>query len=175
MTQANGSISVTSAPEQGTTFRLLLPSHGRDADPIVTPSPSTLTPVVCAHKTILLVEDDAVLRVFLARALDECGCAVLQANNGMEAARIMAERAGRIDLVVTDLVMPEMNGLSLLTLVRQAYPSVRVLLMSGNGAELLRESGLLEHASGASPETSFIAKPFEPAVLQQRIRTMLAE
>lgn len=130
-----------------------------DSDPSITGNP--------ASETILVVEDDPAVRFVTSRALGRFGYSVLTAVSGAEALRILKEVGDAVDLVLTDIMMPDMNGVELSRLVHEAHPDIRVAFMSGYADEELLRQGLL------APKTQFIPKPFSPLELADRVRSIL--
>jgi two-component system, cell cycle sensor histidine kinase and response regulator CckA len=118
-------------------------------------------------ETILLVEDDEAVRAVAERALGRFGYRVLAASRGEEALRIAREHDGVIDLLLTDIMMPGMNGVEVAGSVSQARPGIRVFFMSGFADQDLVRQGLLQ------PGTHFLQKPFTPQELASRIRKVL--
>ena len=118
--------------------------------------------------TILVVDDDPGVRTLTARSLLGLPYRVLQAEHGAAAADILRVHAAHVDLVLTDLVMPVMNGRELADLVVHEWPHVSLLFMSGYAGDDVLGRGLI------APGTPFLRKPFTPAVLQTAIRSMLA-
>ncbi|HJT86818.1 MAG TPA: PAS domain S-box protein, partial [Bryobacteraceae bacterium] len=164
--QSGGHIDVESEPGRGAIFRVYLPAA--DGFP---PSPSPQAGVVPAdaphgQETILLVEDQAEVRRFVASALEERGYRVLVASSGEEALSRCAEAP--VDLLLTDVVMPRMGGCELAALVQSHQPRAKVLFMSGYSEEIL--NGQTQGVRGAA----LIQKPFTPHTLARKIREMLA-
>jgi two-component system, cell cycle sensor histidine kinase and response regulator CckA len=163
--QAGGYIHAYSEVGHGTTFRIYLPRVDAPIDADV----ATETPRQSAgHETVLVVEDDAIVRRVTVRGLRQLGYEVLEASNGAEALDI-AIRHGAVDLVLTDVVMPQMNGRELAERVRAAQPRIVVLFVSGYTANAIVHHGVLD------PGIEFLAKPFNIAALHARIRKMLGE
>jgi two-component system, cell cycle sensor histidine kinase and response regulator CckA len=156
VSQLGGHIRVETAPGQGTKFQLYFPvAH---ASRIVDPA-EAVPPVPRADGTVaLVVEDDAEVRAMAARALREVGYRVLEAENGRAALDMVRRHAGRLDLVVTDVGMPEMDGYELARLLSVERPSLPVVFMSGYGAE---------DSQGQGPGTdyAFLRKPVSPDAL----------
>jgi two-component system, cell cycle sensor histidine kinase and response regulator CckA len=117
--------------------------------------------------TILLVDDDPFVAATARRALERSGHVVLTAANGREALELVAGHDGELDLVITDLVMPEMGGRELARRLVHARPSVRVLYTSGYTAEAMNQQAVLE------PADAFIGKPFTPDGLLRQVQAML--
>ena len=132
--QAGGEICVESAPGAGATFHVLLPRHA--AEPRRGPGPApTPRPRAAGPATILVVEDDEAVRGTAVRALRRAGYGVLQAATGPEALRVASEHPGDIDLLLSDVVLPGMNGRELAERLASARPCVRVLFVSGYAGE----------------------------------------
>lgn len=119
--------------------------------------------------TILLVEDDDAVRGVSERALKRFGFQVLSAPSGHDAVRLAQTHPGPIDLVLTDIMMPGMNGVELAQIVSTHRPAVHVVFMSGYADQDLIRKGLLE--SG----THFLQKPFSPRELSCRLRDILGQ
>jgi len=164
--QNNGFIHVLSEPGQGATFKIYLPSQDALApeDQPDEPKPQLETGV---SETILLVEDEpSILRV-AAMMLEELGYVVLKAAAPSEAIRLAGEHPGPIDLVITDVVMPEMNGRDLAANLLSKQPTMRCMFMSGYTANVIAQHGILE------PDVHFLQKPFSMKQLAAGIRDAL--
>lgn len=118
-------------------------------------------------ETILLVDDEAAVRLVTRRLLQRFGYTVLEADSGEQALRVAEQYGGPIDLVLTDVMMPGMGGRTVASEVLRTRPRVRVLFMSGHAAEVIAQQGIAEE------EVGFLQKPFSPAGLQGRIRELL--
>jgi two-component system cell cycle sensor histidine kinase/response regulator CckA len=114
-----------------------------------------------------VAEDDAALRLVTRRVLEKDGHTVLEATNGEEALRIIGEFAGRIDLVVSDMVMPLTSGGALVKALSSTRPDLRVLLVSGYTEEAIHRNGELAR------RTAFLQKPFTSETLVQKVRETL--
>ncbi len=163
--QTNGRISVRSAVGSGTTFEILLPSVTD------TPRESDSVPPIVHSKggseTVLLVEDNDSVRKVALQILQTGGYEVIEASNAEEALRICEQRSRSINLVLTDVVMPDMNGPELVERVRRSYGQMKVLYMSGYTHDAL------VHRGGLVSGTTILEKPFKPRVLLEAVRTML--
>jgi len=170
VTQSGGTIAVQTELGIGTTFTIRLPRaaglSNSSGAPVPTGAPrADKSPA--AGGTILLVEDEAALRMVARRVLAAQGYDVLEARHGADAARISASHSGRIDLLLTDVVMPELGGLELARLVRQQRPGTPVLYVSGYTDDELLRQGIME--SGAA----LLRKPFTGPELAAAVRGLL--
>ncbi len=163
--QSAGVIEVTSEAGHGTTFRVWLPVHDGKPDQ---PQPAQQAPVgLGGAERILLVEDDHRLREATAQVLRDLGYEVLAAADGEAAVRICTEMDGPLQLVLSDVVMPGLNGRELADQLGTMRPEARVLFMTGYAADHLADRGFL--AEG----TQIIDKPFRPDELAARVRQVL--
>lgn len=162
--QIGGDIKVYSELGRGTTFKIYLPQ-------LDLPAPTSLqTPELATHsgsETILLVEDEAMIRSMAHKALSRLGYTVLAAETGHEALNLAHERLDEIDLVVTDVVMPQMSGQQLAKKLQTIRPSLKVLYMSGYTENTIGQHGL------ADTGTAFLSKPFTPDMLAHKVREIL--
>jgi signal transduction histidine kinase len=161
ITQAGGAVWVESEPGQGTTVTALWPVTGRAAVPAQEPAEGS-------GKIVLLVEDEPVVREMTRRMLDRSGYQVLTAPSGQDAVKI-AGRAGQVDLLLTDVIMPKMLGREVADRVRALQPGIRVLFMSGYTRGLLSAQGVLE------PGLYVIEKPFSATSLVAKLNEVLAQ
>jgi PAS domain S-box-containing protein len=164
VTQSKGHLRVHSAPGQGTMFEIFFPSA--DA-PAVATTPPLGTLAVRGAETVLLVEDDAMVRRLAETTLTRAGYHVLTAASGADALRLVTERDAVIALVITDVVMPGMPGPALAQRLEASHPGLRVLYMSGYADDTMARYGVNEE------RVSFLAKPFTPSVLAERVREVL--
>jgi two-component system cell cycle sensor histidine kinase/response regulator CckA len=165
--QAGGHIAVESEREKGSTFQLYFPLIERATGIEARPLPVLHGPT-CGSETILVVDDQEGLCTLLCEILRRNGYTVLGAANGREALRVVGEQPGRIDLVITDMVMPQMGGRELAETLRSLQPKINILLMSGymEKREDVKELVSCNHA--------FIEKPFTPEALLHKIRDVIA-
>ncbi len=162
--QSGGHILFDSAPGRGTTFTLYFPRVDEAAAPAVDGQRSLNEG---GQETILLVEDEDMVRELSCRVLRERGYTVLVARSGAEALALMAQHGERINLLLTDIVMPQMGGQALAQQLQKKYPDLRVLYMSGYAQE---NAGTLD---ALSLERNFIQKPFTPPLLTRKVRDVL--
>jgi len=158
-----GAIQVNSAPGLGSTFTVYLPATRKAISPASKPQSM---PVIL-RGIALIVDDEAAIRTTLSRILERAGMVTLEAANGHGALTLLTETALGIDIAVVDLAMPGMNGLELLAAIRQRYPKLPVLLMSGNPGQVTDDSLPLDQY------TDFIPKPYRSQDLLEKISHLL--
>ena len=165
--QSGGHIGVDSEPGKGTTFKIYLP---RVDEPMVEveEKEKDICGLSLGNETILLVEDEEEVRKLVARILRKQGYKVLEASQGKEVFSLCEEQEGPIHLMVTDVVMPEMTGVELAEHIKQVYPEMKVLYMSGYSSDRVaidREK--------VEKRIEFIQKPFTVYRLARKIREVL--
>ncbi len=167
--QSGGFITVESELGKGTSFRIYLPRRkveAADVAPIeAVPAPAR---DVTGQDTILLVEDEEAVRSFAARALRMRGYNVLEAGGGEEALEIVKNDANKIDLIITDVVMPNMDGPTMVRHVKVLKPDLAVIFMSGYAEEAFRRS------DQSSEDIHFLPKPFGLKQLAAKVKEVLA-
>jgi PAS domain S-box-containing protein len=165
VTQNHGFITVDSEADMGTTFAIYLPRDVVENEPARTKG--AVDPTNRGHETILLVEDDpAVLNMTMGLLVGQ-GYTVLAAPSAVEAIRVAGERAAEIRLLMTDVVMPEMNGRDLATKLLALYPHLKRLFMSGQTADVIADHGVLDE------RVPFLQKPFSVHDLAAKVREVL--
>jgi two-component system cell cycle sensor histidine kinase/response regulator CckA len=163
ISQSGGRISVESEPGRGTTFSIALPASAG----VVAPAPAGPPVVADGVDTILVVEDDPMVRSIVKAMLEDRGYRVVVADSGEAALETVETLEGPIHLVLSDLVMPGLNGRETVDRLRGLRPGVRALFMSGYTDDAVIRGGSFE------PGTSFIQKPFSADELNRRIRESL--
>jgi two-component system cell cycle sensor histidine kinase/response regulator CckA len=163
--QNNGFINVYSEPDQGTTFTIYLPRHAGKAERPWTEAPAE--PAARGHETILLVEDEPAILRLTTRLLEGQGYTVLAASTPSEAIRLARDHAGEIPLLITDVVMPEMNGRDLAKNLLSLHPDLKQLFTSGYTADVIAHNGVLDEG------VHFIQKPFSTQDLAAKVREVL--
>ena len=163
--QSNGNIWVYSEPGQGTTFKVYLPHIREEIPHRAAKLPDDLPE---GTETVLLVDDEPMVRDIAARTLRAQGYRVLEASNGAEALHLQSEWKGEIDLLLTDVVMPLMGGKELAQRLQELHPNLKVLYMSGYTQNVVLQQGVLK------PGILLLTKPFTASGLFQKVREALA-
>ncbi len=196
--QTGGFVYPDSAPGRGTTFRIFLPRHVPDVaeqamdvtsqvkdmpifadeEPAGSPRAEPVAPAppaaadLTGQGTILLVEDEEGLRALNARGLTSRGYSVLEAGNGVEAIEVLAQNGGRVDLVVSDVVMPEMDGPTMLKEMRKRNPALKIIFVSGYAEEAFAKS---LPPNDDRKQFSFLPKPFTLRQLVGAVKEAMKE
>ncbi len=163
--QNKGCIDVLSEPGQGTTVSIYLPRHAGDAGQ--TQTLDTPEPVIGGDETILLVEDEVTLLSMMSTMLQKLGYTVLATNSPSDACNVAANHEGNIDLLLSDVIMPEMNGRDLAEQLLRNHPGMQCLFMSGYTADIITHQGMLQDG------LNFIQKPFSTRELAEIVRNTL--
>jgi two-component system cell cycle sensor histidine kinase/response regulator CckA len=174
--QTGGFVYVDSEAGQGTSFRIFLPRHhaeqempevanGAAKEPAEVKRAADLT----GQGTILLVEDEDGLRSLNARGLRSRGYSVIEASNGIEAMEALEQKNGAVDLVVSDVVMPEMDGPTLLKAMRERNPDLKIIFVSGYAEDAFDKSVLRD-----DEQFAFLPKPFALSALVEKVKQTMA-
>jgi signal transduction histidine kinase len=163
--QHGGAVSLYSEPDKGTTLKIYLPRVEQPA--IVEPSSTQAVPR--GGETVLVVDDDSLVRELACKMLRRLGYEVLTAESAGACVRLVESCREKIDLLLTDVVMPEMNGQALYERLRERRPQLRVLYMSGYTSNVIVHHGVVD------PHVHFVQKPLSLQVLAGRVRAVLDE
>ena len=164
--QSGGGVEVVSGPGRGAAFRIYLPPINEPAHAGEKAADDEALPG--GSETVLVVEDERPLKELIVDVLRRCGYHVLDADSPREAIALAASRDDRIDLLVTDVVMPEMHGQELAGRLRAARPDVRVLFISGYSRKMAGDESL-------PVDVNLLAKPFDPRTLARAVRGVLGQ
>ena len=165
--QNNGFINVYSEPGKGTTFRIYLPRYADQA--VDTQRERAAEIPLSRGETVLVVEDEPAILKMGKMMLEKLGYRVLAAGTPGEAIGLAEEHASEIHLLITDVVMPEMNGRDLAERLQSLYPGMKILFMSGYTADVIAHRGVLDEG------VNFIQKPFSMKDLAVKVREALRE
>ncbi|WP_206513266.1 cell cycle histidine kinase CckA [Pelagibacterium montanilacus] len=166
--QTGGFIYPESVVGKGTTFRMFLPRHIPIEPKEVVKAVAAPVKDLTGNERILIVEDEESVRAFSARALSATGYEVFEAGSGEEALEVLEELDGKLDLLISDVVMPEMDGPSLLVQVRKTYPDLKVIFVSGYAEESVRQ-GLEDDRS-----VEFLPKPYSLDQINSKVKEVLS-
>ena len=167
--QSGGHITVESALREGTRFRVFLPPTAVTELKLVDETPPMQTEVLAGTETVLVVEDEPPLRRLISVSLEKRGYTVLTAEDGAEAIRILENNPGEIALVVSDIMMPKLNGLDLMKKAILLRPKMRFLFISGYAEDTIGQTAQLPQDAG------YLEKPFLPIELARKVRALLNE
>jgi CheY-like chemotaxis protein len=163
--QSGGYIWVDSEAGKGTTFKIYLPRVDEEsAPPVEEKAPET---VVRGTETVLLVEDEDLVRNMSRQMLEDCGYRVIEARNGIEALSVFESQNQQIDLLLTDVVMPQMGGRELAEILAERHPRIRLLYTSGYTDDAIIRQGTI------TEDMNFIQKPFTFESLAKKVRELL--
>lgn len=164
VTQNENRIEVSTEPGKGTSFKIYFTCVEDEAEVDI---PAELSRPKSGHETVLVVEDEETVRRLAKAILERYGYQVLTAGSADDALSLAESHEGTIDLLFTDVIMPNMNGCELATKLSAMRPDVKVLYASGYAEDVIARHGALDASE------SFIAKPYSPAVLAARVREIL--
>jgi two-component system cell cycle sensor histidine kinase/response regulator CckA len=163
--QNQGSIEFYSVPNEGTTFKIYFPRV--TAESVASPEAASADALPEGSETILLVEDDVLVREFALSVLTRLGYRVLQASTGEHAIALADQHQSKIHLLLTDVILPGMNGKVLSDAMRKSRPDTKVIFTSGYTEELIARHGVLEEG------LHFIGKPYSAIALARKVREVL--
>jgi signal transduction histidine kinase/ActR/RegA family two-component response regulator len=165
--QSGGAISVESEMDKGSTFRIFLPRESAPLDFIK----ESDTPVDKSRnfETVLVVEDEEIVRELVCDVLEDQGYRVLCAPDGIKALEVSSDYRGKIHLLVTDVIMPHMNGHELATRIASGRPDMKILYVSGYSDNDIGDQGVLD------PRHQLLQKPFTPQTLARKIREVMRD
>jgi PAS domain S-box-containing protein len=165
--QNNGFINIYSEPGHGTTFSIYLPRDAGSRSGQTMEEEGSVAQVARGQETILLVEDDPAILNVTSQMLEGQGYTVLKASAPGEALQLVSEHSGMIHLLMTDVVMPELNGSDLAKKILASYPQIKRLFMSGYTADVIAHHGVLDEG------VHFIQKPFSLSNMAAKVREVL--
>jgi two-component system, cell cycle sensor histidine kinase and response regulator CckA len=163
--QSGGAVDLSSGPGRGTSVRIYLPRV--DQDPVTVKAPAAKIAAARGAETILLVEDDEMVRTLVRETMEGNGYHILEASDPLEAQAIAGNYRGAIQLLITDVIMPKASGPELAKQLLQSHPGLKVLFMSGHTERAISKRGVRRK------ETAFLPKPFSPAELIAKVRDVL--
>ena len=164
--QHGGSIYVYSERDRGSIFKVFLPRVAEEGV-LEEPTLSLGNTVVAGSETILVAEDSEIVRLLVCDMLESFGYNVLVAESPERCVQIAREYQGNLDLLLTDVVMPGMNGMELINLLRETRPDLKVLFMSGYSSNVIGHHGVLDQ------KVAFVQKPFTVQRLSEKVRQTL--
>jgi CheY-like chemotaxis protein len=163
--QSGGNVWVYSELGKGTTFKVYLPQV--DDEVAARDESKTVVSTKRGSETVLLVEDEEMVRKLASELLEESGYVVMSAGGGEEAINFANQHKDRIDLLITDVVMPKISGKEVAAQLKKIHPETKVLFMSGYTDEAIVHHGIVDS------DIAFIQKPFSQNALAQKIREVL--
>lgn len=164
--QSGGHITVSSQPGVGTSFVIYLPANNLPANTLLTPQPQPVR-VQGGNETILIVDDEEAVCQLVQQTLEGEGYTILKAHSGIAALTLAKQYQDKIDLILTDVVMPHMNGRELAEQLKALHCQVKVIFMSGYTSDIMIRYGV------ETAEIEFLPKPFSPSKLAAKVREVL--
>jgi CheY-like chemotaxis protein len=165
--QSGGAVELSSQPRRGTSFRVYLPRV--DRAPVTAKAEAPKLAVARGEETILLVEDDEMVRTLVRETMESSGYRVLEACDPLEAHVVADNYRGTIQLLITDVIMPKASGPELAKQLLRTNPGLKVLYMSGHTDRAISKRGVRRK------EAAFLPKPFTPAELVAKVRDVLED
>lgn len=167
--QTEGFIYPVSVVGVGTTFKIFLPRHVPSAEDLASKAAQAAAPVkdLTGQERILLVEDEESVRAFSARALKATGYEVFEADGGEEALEVLEDLDYEVDLIISDVVMPEMDGPTMLKVVREKMPNLKIIFVSGYAEESVRRD------IGEDQSVDFLPKPYSLDQINSKVKEVL--
>lgn len=166
--QHDGYIDLYSSPGEGTTFKIYLPLAGAAASETTHP-PSVIEPIRGGTETILIVEDNAIVRDILRQVLQAHGYTILEAIDGLDGIEQYTRHLGSVDMVICDVIMPKKSGKDVHDAIRTINPGVKILFTSGYTADIIGKKGVLNDG------LQFIRKPLSPPELLRKVREVIEQ
>ena len=167
VSQSVGTINVFSEPGKGTVFTLFFPETASQSVDPERAQPSTSPDSKRGSETLLLVEDEGLVRKFASQALQSQGYTVIEAVNGMDALETIARKQGPLHMIITYVVMPDLGGPAFVERIRQEYPALPILFISGFTESTAIQNGMIGKSE------LFLQKPFSPDELARKVREAL--
>jgi hypothetical protein len=164
--QHNGYITCSSEIGKGSTFRIYLPIIKSDVSET---KPDALTKIQSKAATILLAEDELLVRELTRQGLENFGYNVIEASDGEEALKIFIENRDRIDMIILDVIMPKLNGNETYERIKRIKPGIKALMLSGYPADFIQKQEIIKQG------IAFMAKPVSPAGLVKKVKEELAK
>ncbi len=161
--QSGGAITVDSEVGRGTSFTIYFPAN----EPVTGDAETAAELPVRGNETVLVAEDEPTVRRLVSRVLKRAGYRVLESGDGVEALEVVNREPGKIDLLLTDAVMPRMSGAELMVQLHREHPDIKVLFMSGYTRDTMKEQGV------DVGEMAFLQKPVSPTILANSVRSLL--
>ena len=167
--QAGGHIVVKSDPGKGTTFKIMFPPVLSKAPKRPVSRQSMMPGMLGGHESLLIVEDEEIIRKLIKKSLSRMGYHLNIASSGEEALLLYAGLKPKPAMLLTDVILPDMNGIELASMLQKTDPTLKVVFMSGYAEDVISRYGAINE------ELNFIEKPFNVSVLLNKVRQVLAK